>query len=328
MVNFILHAGLHKTATTSLQELVFPAVADVFYTGKSRQVMKIRETPILPFLFHYLQEDSSNIHHLPAHTCAYFASLLQDRVIGRLSRSLDTLQSLRAEITLMHALLERLNETSPNATVLYSCEGLLLCLGHICPKTTLKLTAKDRDQPPLFLFKKLFPGSTKKIVIYVRSPIDYLYSRYIQIHTIKMQKAKRFVMAPSDYLDIQGEIYAGEVKQQSIFYHVFQRELAQDLASLGPEVVIRSYEKHIRDTASISKEINKTFGVEMIRPTEVDKRFKENPLNTTDHHKDEAVNFIINHMGFSNHDQLKQAFRQVAEQHRLVQAALSSRIYP
>lgn len=327
MPSFVLHAGLHKTATTSLQEQVFPSIASVLYTGKSRQVMSVRKTIILPQFVAHCQEDKEHIKRLPAHTCAYYLSLLQDRVVSRLARSKETLQSVQPLIGLMNDLLERIDQTSPETIILYSCEGLLLCLGHVCPKQALKIPEHKRDQAPLFYYKQLFPGRTQKIVIYVRSPIDYLYSRYIQIHTVKMQRSKHFVMTPAEYLSIQGKLYSEIGRQQSIFYHVYHRELAQDLESLGPKIAVRSYDKHILNSPSISKEIDKAFGLQVLDPDKVDTRFKQQPLNTTDRDKDEAIKNIMSHMGFSNHSQLKHAFQETAESNSLVRAALSSTIF-
>lgn len=328
MPSFVLHAGLHKTATTSLQEQVFPSIANVLYTGKSRQVMSVRKTLVLPQFVAHCQEDKDHIKRLPAHTCSYYLSLLQDRVVSRLARSQETLQSVQPLIRLMNDLLERIDQISPETIILYSCEGLLLCLGHVCPKQALKVPEHKRDQAPLFYYKQLFPGITQKIIVYVRSPIDYLYSRYIQIHTVKMQRSKNYARTPTEYLNIQGKLYSGNARQQSIFYHVYQRKLAQDLESLGPEIAVRSYDKHILNSSSISKEVNKAFGLQVIDPDKVDARFKRQPLNTTDRDKDEAIKNIMNHMGFSSHSQLKKAFQETAESNSLVQAALSSTIFP
>lgn len=323
MVNFILHAGLHKTATTSLQEQVFPAAAGVFYTGKSRQVMAARKTKAVKDFIEYCKEDNNHVRRLPSHTCAYYLSLLQDKIIAAISRSMKSIDSLQPKIQLMRELLEQIDTTSNNPTILYSCEGLLNCRGHVQPE----LSTKINDKPPLFLHQQLFPGSIEKIVIYTRSPIDYLYSRYIQIHVSRMHAAKVLAISPSDYLNAQAQLYSGKTKQQSVFYHVFQKELAQDLSGLGPALVIRSYEKHIRDATSISSEIKKVFNLDVLHAEQVDLDFKQKHLNTTDRDKDDAVELILSHMKLSDPSDLKQEFTKIAQENSLVQASLASRLF-
>lgn len=324
MAKFILHAGLHKTATTSLQEQVFPNIRDAFYTGKSRQVMGTRSAPILSHFLSLYEEDKDALSRLPVHTCLYYVSLLQDRLIARLARSKATLDSIRKQLLLMQGLVERISMLSQKPQILYSCEGLLLCLGHLFPEQALDIS----DKAPLFSCQYLFPGQIEKIVIYVRSPIEYLFSRYIQIHTVRIKASPKFAMTPSEYLRIQAKLYQGPSKCQSVFYHVFQRELGQDLLSLDIPIVMRSYEKHIKGTTSISREIEKSFGLDLFGSDWVDRRFKQEPLNTTDRDKDDAINVLINHMQLADRDELKQAFLREAEQHDLVQAALPSRVYP
>lgn len=324
MAEFVLHAGLHKTATTSLQDQVFPNIRDAFYTGKSRQVMGTRKSSILSdFLSLYLY-DRDALNRVPLHTCIYYLSLLQDRLIARLARSRATLASIQKEHELMQRLIERISILSEKPKFLYSCEGLLLCLGHLFPERASRLS----DQAPLFSCKHLFPGQIERIVIFVRSPIEYLFSRYIQIHTVRIKASPGFAMSPADYLGIQADLFKSHTKCQSVFYHIFQRGLRQDLLSLNVPIVIRSYEKHIKNSPSISREVQKSFGMALFGSDEVDRRFKQQPLNTTDRDKDDAINVLINHMKLADRDELKQAFLQVAEQNDLVQAALTSRLYP
>lgn len=324
MTKFILHAGLHKTATTSLQEQVFPNVREAFYTGKSRQVMGTRKSPVLSQFLSQYKDDRDALSRIPLHTCIYYLSLLQDRLIARLARSKATLSSLQKQLLLMQSLVERISILNEKPQILYSCEGLLLCLGHLFPEQALDIS----DKAPLFFCKSLFPGQIEKIVIYVRSPIEYLFSRYIQIHTVRIKASPRFAMAPADYLRIQAQLFRASSKCQSVFYHIFQRELGHDLLSLDIPVVMRSYEKHIKNAPSISREIKKSFGLTLLGADDVDHRFKQQPLNTTDRDKDDAINVLINHMQLANRDELKQAFLREAEQNDLVQAALSSRVYP
>lgn len=329
MSEFILHAGLHKTATTSLQQLVFPALQNTLYTGKSRLVNKLRFTnrSELTWFLSYCNKKPDTVRSLPLHTCVFYLSLIQDGLIAVLSRGLTELDKLSPYLNLMSQLLSRIDKLCPGIPILYSCEGLLLSMGHLFPE----LKGNLNSIAPLFLHKDLFPGHIRKIVIYLRSPLEYLFSRYIQIHTVRLKNDTNdysFTIKPSRFLRIQSRLFEGPHKRQSVFYHVFQQELREDLQCLGVPVILRSYEKHIKDCDSISNEIKKAFGLEAVNSRVTDNQFKHNRLNSTDGNKDEAINIILSHLNLNTKEQLREIFFEKAENDRLVKAALSSRIYP
>lgn len=334
MVEFVLHAGLHKTATTSLQELVFPNIKNVTYTGKTREVILSRRekrSHLLAFLG-YATTEQHAIDRLPLHTCQYYLSLTQDHLIAILSRSDGSLQLVKDLLAFNHLLLNRISELVGPATIFYSCEGLLLTLGQLHPefviaKQTKQSDAFRRDLPPLFRFRKLFPGRVSRVVIYLRSPIEYLFSRYIQVHTVRLSSGVSTLLGPADYLKLQGQLFDGPNKYQSVFFHVFQHQLSADLAQLGVPVRLRSFEDHIKDCSSINKEIGKAFGLEVHNPSEVDAIFKLNALNSTEKDKANAINALCSHLGSRDADDLKQQFLQQAQANTHVQAALAERVF-
>lgn len=329
MSDFILHAGLHKTATTSLQQYVFPALRDSIYTGKSRLVAGLRFTKRteLPSFLAYCNKKPDTVDYLPLHTCAFYLSVLQDSLVAVLSRGLARMEDVSSYLDLMNKLLSRMDQLAPGVPILYSCEGLLLSMGHLFPEL------KDHHQTtaPLFLHKTLFPGTIRKVIIYLRSPVEYLFSRYIQVHTVRLKNDTddfSFFVKPSKFFRSQKRLFNGPNKRQSVFYHIFQQELREDLLSLGIPVTLRSYEKHIKDTQSISNEIKKVFGLEAIDPQLTDSQFSSKRLNSTESNKEKAFKVILKRLDLQSQDQLRELFFESANNEPLVKAALSSRIYP
>lgn len=327
MVNFTIHAGLHKTATTSLQEHVFPNVVSAHYTGKCRYVMAMRKPPGHQQLNHFLASEDGQLSRLPLHVCLHYLALLQDYLVAQLARSLASPDDLADLLRLNRELLACIEAKSDAGRILYSCEGLLLSRGHLQPESSLKI----RDLFPLAHARHLFPGTIDRVVVYLRSPVDYLFSRYIQIHTVrcrgKGQDDRQSLIGVDRYLELNEKLWRGKTPSQSVFHHIFQHELVAELRGLGLPLVIRSYDKHIRAAPSISAEFGKAFDLQVHQPEQVDHAFRDIRLNTTSDHKDYALKLLLQAGGFSDSASLQQSFAAVASHHPLVKEAMAHAVF-
>lgn len=327
MAEFILHAGLHKTATTSLQEHVFPQVQGGFYTGKCRHVMANRSRKLLAEFCAYLETELEAIHRLPLHTCAFYLSLLQDQLVGDLARSRRSLDQCSAELQLNQRLVDSLVLRSECSTILYSCEGLLLSLGHLYPERCKSLA----DLFPLAHWRALFPAPVQRAVIYLRTPIDYLYSRYIQIHTVRCRgggSQAGDIISPSRYIKLNEKLWRGPMPSQSVFHHILQPQLVTQLQQLGLNLIVRSYDQHIKKAASISAEVGEAFGLRLHQPEWVDERFRTIRLNTTAADKEVAMQALLKSLGLSSAGQLQAEFSETARESPVVREALATSLYP
>lgn len=326
MVNFTLHAGLHKTATTSLQEHVFPNVGSAHYTGKCRYVMAMRKPPSHQQLIQFLASEDGELSRLPLHVCLHYLAQLQDFLVAQLARSVAKLGDLSDLLRLNRELLACIAGKSDHGRILYSCEGLLLSRGHLEPESSLAI----RDLFPLAHWRQLFPGHIDRVVVYLRSPVDYLFSRYIQIHTVrcrgKGKDDRRRLISIEQYLGLNERLWHGETPSQSVFHHIFQEKLIAELRGLSLPLVIRSYDKHIRGAPSISTEFRKAFDLNVHHPEQVDQAFREIRLNTTSDHKDYALNLLLKVCGFSDHASLQERFAAVASRHPLVKEAIATTV--
>lgn len=329
MVSFTLHAGLHKTATTSLQEHVFPNVKGVHYTGKSRYVMSARHNP--GFISHFnktakVYADMANMMRLPLHECCHLLSIIQDQIVLRLARDLASDEALPLLFRLNRELLKAIEEKCEAPHVLYSCEGLLLSAGHLNPR--LALHKNLRDSVPLAAYRDLFPGTIKRVVIYMRSPLDYLFSRYMQVHQILYggvgKKAKGLDV--DGYLELNTQLWIGDTPSQSVFHHIFQSQLVDQIRLMGLPIVARSYEEHICGEGGISQEIEKGFGLEVANPKRVDRWFRDLRLNTADD-KDTALKHLLRISGCKDRAELKDKFMSLASSHPLVKQAMQERLF-
>jgi hypothetical protein len=335
VADFLLHAGLHKTATTSLQELVFPNVCDATYTGKTREIIHSRRSKrdYLSYFLRQVAEDTDVIDRLPLHTCYYYLSLLQDYLVARISHNrLGAKKIIKSAFVVNQSLVDRISFLGGKCLILYSCEGLLLTYGQLHPELVLSMQAKGKtlsrpDLPPLFHLRKIFPGTIRQVVIYVRSPIEYLFSRYIQIHTVRLSSGVSSLLTPADYLALQQRLFEGANKYQSVFFHVYQEELAKDLSRLGVPSKLRSFEAHIRDCPSISKEVLKAFGVTLSDPMGIDDSFRSKQLNSTEKEKLMAIDALCSRLNLSGLHALKEKFYETSLSHDLVQSALANRIF-
>lgn len=327
MVNFTLHAGLHKTATTSLQEHVFPNVASAHYTGKCRYVMAMRRPLSHQQLVQFLASEDGELSRLPLHVCLLYLAQLQDYLVAQIARSVATLGDLADLLKLNRELVTCIAGKTDHGRILYSCEGLLLSRGHLEPESSLV----TRDLFPLAHCRQLFPGSIDRVVVYLRSPVDYLFSRYIQIHTVRCRGKghadHQRLISIEQYLDLNERLWRGETPSQSVFHHIFQQQLIAELRSLGLPLVIRSYDKHIRGAESISTEFGKAFGLQVHHPERVDHAFRDIRLNTTSDHKDYALNLLLQAGGFSDRASLQEIFAAIAMRHPLVKEALATTVF-
>lgn len=327
MVSFTLHAGLHKTATTSLQEHVFPNAKHVHYTGKCRYVMAMRAGEGHQELLRFLKSERGDIERIPLHVCCHYLALLQDHLVAQLARSRATPDQLQPLLTFNRKLLKRIAHLSDHAHILYSCEGLLLSLGHLQPEACLD----RRELFPLAYHRLLFPGDLKRVVIYLRSPVDYLFSRYIQIHTIRCTHGNASdlerLITVERYLELNAQLWRGKTPSQSVFHHIFQRTLVSQLRSLGLPLVVRSYDEHILGGTSISSELSSAFDLLVETPEHVDKAFREIRLNTTSEHKDYALNLLLNASGMPDRTSLQNYFSSIASNHPLVKEALATSVF-
>lgn len=328
MVHFTLHAGLHKTATTSLQEHVFPNVKQVHYTGKCRYVMAMRKRGGHRELLDHLSSEDGEIERLPLHVCCHYLALLQDYLVAQLARSRATLQQLQPLLDVNSRLLDAIAFRGEEQHVLYSCEGLLLSLGHLQPEVCLE----RRELFPLAHHRQLFPGTLRRVVVYVRSPIEYLFSRYIQIHTVRCRGKGASdldqIISIDRYLDLNERLWLGPMPSQSVFHHIFQPQLLAQLKACGLPLVVRSYDKHIRGASSISREVTKAFDLEVHHPDRVDAAFREIRLNTTSEHKDYALQLLLQASGLQDHAELKKQFSSIASSHPRVQEAVACSLFP
>ncbi len=335
MVEFTLHAGLHKTATTSLQEHVFPNVKHAFYTGKSRHVMmastrfhykSTREAH--KQMFRMLQALGPKPWRIPLHSCCYLLALLQDYLVSTLARHYASVEQLEDLFTYNAVLLKTIQNKCENPHVFYSCEGLLLTIGHLKPDEP----GRKNQLPPLAHHQLLFPGQLKRVVVYLRSPVDYLFSRYIQIHDVRFINASAnsgdSLISIERYLDLNEQLWRGEAPQQSVFYHIFQPQLITELRSLGLPLQIRSYDKHIRGNESISKEVATAFDLQVYNPARVDNAFQNKPLNTTSENKDSALNQLLAASGHKDRASLRHHFTEIATAHPLIQEAMATTVFP
>jgi len=335
MVEFTIHAGLHKTATTSLQEHVFPNAKHVYYTGKSRHLQAISPRMIANSvgeaneeLLRMLRKPGEKPERLPLHSCCHYLSLLQDNIVSMLARGYFTIEDLRPLFMLNERFLEALESKCDHAHILYSCEGLLLARGHLM----LEKRRQQTEVPPLFHHRLLFPGKLNRVVVYLRSPVDYLFSRYIQIHTVRFARMKGhpqdLVVSIDRYLDFNAQLWRGEAPHQSVFYHIFQPQLISDLRALDLPLVVRSYDKHIRGTESITAEVAKAFDLQVYQPERVDQVFREKPLNTTSDDKDSALNHLLKASGCEDRASLQRHFAEIAAAHPLIQQAMATTVFP
>lgn len=275
-MSFIVHAGVHKTASTSLQELVFSDLQDCFYVGKSRLIMASRGSDFLSRFFDYMKSIEDDVHRININSAAHCLALLIDARVNYYRNSKQNPQWKARLEKSIELLSERLRGTSHQKSILYSNEGLVNNLMHIYPE------AKKMHKLPISKHQKLFPTGIERLILYLREPRSYLLSRYIQIHSIRYT-SKRAMIPIKEYFDFQAKLWENGEKEQSLFLHIFEDELKDYLNNITlSKILVRNFEKNLADCKSVSTEISDTFNLKCQDPLRADDLFANKRLNTSD----------------------------------------------
>lgn len=324
-----IHAGMHKTASTSLQNIVFPRLRGLTYIGKTRYIQEAR----------LLVDYTSVLRHIsnvPDYVLTYHLAGILDNYIATLPRlplkSLTTAAAnLKARLHIMRELKAELERRNPEATYLYSSEGIFLNMNHIFPD-------RPNHYPPItigdILTKAFGDDIITTLFFYNRSPVDYLFSRYIQIHTVRLRpqagspadmqckELKPLALKPKQFFELNDFIWQA-IPGNSMYINLFPNLLVSTAEPKCQTIQQRSYESHICNTASITSEISTVLGIDFGPDAkEIDDRFTSNPVNTTAKDKKLAVDVLTRAAGHSNLANLKAEFSAIAQANPVVQQAV------
>ena len=204
-MTILIHSGLGKTATTSLQENVFPKSSNFHYLGKSFALMNTA--------FH----GSINIKHLDDQEllsfyfriCHGFIIWSSNQVFeseGIPTESfLDKLREIKCEIIrrFLH-----LND------YFFSHERLSFTIAHLNPSTK----KKGRWTYPIENYQDLFGFFGElKFLNTTRSYENYFASLYLQLMSIKVSQGEG-ILLPASYLDAQMHLCKQD-PSKSIFWN-------------------------------------------------------------------------------------------------------------
>ena len=264
----IIHIGTFKTGTTALQNIVFPNAKDAIFLGQSKAHLEAWEEQDLDQLL------GSDLSRLTAKQLEQ----VHGGVLYRLSNMLRKPkrhgeQEFAAATAAVSRICKIWNEQHRQNRFLFSKEGLLFTRGHVEPETASPMA----DQPPLAGFKQL-PGD-KIILLFLRNPTNYLFSRYMQLQ-FRRHKNELPILSVSEFMDSQERAYERNV-WHSVIQHALQKSFVDAIRSLGfADLVVLSYERDLVEAPSITQVLGRAVGLTFDDAAAVDARMKTEYWNS------------------------------------------------
>lgn len=212
----IIHCGAFKTATTTLQESVFPNLNGIVYLGKDANAGR------------RCREDACT---RKAQKALAEISILGSRApFGNIPSSLEQIsRALEPCIS------------SPN-TYLYSNESLLGCQSVQAPE----LFSPSLYGLPISILSRCSVSCEISFLVGIRQPPeDYLASRFLEIQQWRSTK-NMLLLSLYDYLDQQFDIYSRYGYEKTIFFHASPVNIQRYFQSLKLKVKLMNYKKLLK----------------------------------------------------------------------------------
>lgn len=279
----IVHSGLGKTATTSLQELVFPNTASHIFLGKCKSAMQFKPPQ---------EQETSTPNFLTDPQALlilgnYFTTCHQ--LIHLISDSKDQFKKITAKLLILNKIKHQIKTRNLHeSSFIFSHEKLSLVIDHFNPP----LGTESASQYPFRYHKELFSiFGDCTFLNTTRQAQDFFASMYLQLMEARIVRGGS-VVNPTIYFEWQKKILEDNPKK-SIFWAFrtwsskteFSKEfqIPEDLiCTLSLEEIIQhsptiSLSKHtnIRFTESSIKKINNNFEHSPHKRSKTEKTKKE-----------------------------------------------------
>jgi hypothetical protein len=187
------------------------------------------------------------------------------------------------------------------AHFLLSKESVLYTEGQLGSESRRPPTS----EPPLAAFRHL-PGR-KTILLVLREPTAYLFSRYMQLQ-FRRSKLELPVQSVSQFLEYQENAYSSSA-WDSVFQHAMHREFINQLQSLDcGDIVVQSYERDVLGRP-VTEALGNALGLEFHDPETINNRMENEVWNPTfDDSKARSVNTVLERNSQKSFDGLRTLF--------------------
>ena len=240
MSEVIVHIGLPKCASTTLQNRYFDNHDQIFYLG-SRIKSKPKNDLFIQLFREVAVYPSKRTPDVNINDCFYTSLIYKKDLKEAISRKYDS-----HFVGLFYEKFIK-NSLPPNQKVVVSAEGL--SVSTIVP--ALEIAERLNHA-----FKRA------KIIVILRNPIDWLKSRYLQMYRGipgKIKKLPNF----SDWLQIH---YQERAKIQSMYQDLCWGRLLRKYSTLfGSEnIKVLLFEQFVKDKQQFLSELSNFSGIDML----------------------------------------------------------------
>lgn len=195
----VIHVGLPRTATTSLQKNFFPNLHNVIYLGKSYSNSKIKNVAVDNVQAILKGDRYKELPTIFSTAMTGYHDAMIKRNFARISQFLDFLK-IAVNLIEVHA-------TNVNKSVLWSDESFIESLSGL--NGLVKNYPANWDSLPLITFKQYgIIGPQDEIVLTFRAPVDWIVSSYHRTCRLFFDEGKlELLQSIEDYISSQLALY-------------------------------------------------------------------------------------------------------------------------